>query len=447
MNTVGLIGYGRFGRLLASILSKEFHVFVYDPALSPDTDPPHESIRFENRETVLTQETCFYAVPIGRFEEILRSDLPLLTAPEGPTLLIDVCSVKLYPQQVMEALLPESTEVLLTHPMFGPDSVANHGLEQQTMVFDQWRCSDERCSLWKEFFERCGIQTLELSADDHDRLAARSQGLAHYIGRVLERMDTSPTPIDTVGAQLLNTIKEQTCNDSWELFTDLQTKNPHTIPMRIALGEAVQSVYAALIPNRVETEYLKVGIQGGKGSFNEEAARYYLERSGVRNFELVYLYTSARVLEALHEGSIDRGQFAIHNSTGGMVQESVEAMAETRFSIVEQYSIKIEHSLMIHPDSSLDSIDTIMTHPQVLKQCKHTLEQKYPRLYKTSGEGDLIDHANVAKHLHEKTLPATTAVMGSKILAELYELTIVETGLQDLEHNYTSFLWVERPAP
>ena len=34
--------------------------------------------------------------------------------------------------------------------------------------------------------------------------------------------------------------------------------------------------------------------------------------------------------------------------------------------------------------------------------------------------------------------------MGSKILAKLYNLKIVEENLQDLKENYTTFLHVER---
>jgi len=42
--------------------------------------------------------------------------------------------------------------------------------------------------------------------------------------------------------------------------------------MRIKLGESVERVYNQLIPNRINKEKLAVGIQGGKGSFNEQAA-------------------------------------------------------------------------------------------------------------------------------------------------------------------------------
>ena len=186
------------------------------------------------------------------------------------------------------------------------------------------------------------------------------------------------------------------------------------------------------------------GIQGGRGSFNEEAANQYIQRAKIKRYKIKHLYTSAEVLRALHAGEIDRGQFAIYNSIGGMVEESIQAMAKYKFKIIDQFAIKISHALMIRDDADLTEITTIMTHPQVLAQCKQTLAQKYPELKQASGKGKLIDHAMVAKNLAEKKLAEHIATMGSKILAKLYDLKVVEDNLQDLKENYTSFLVVER---
>jgi prephenate dehydratase len=129
------------------------------------------------------------------------------------------------------------------------------------------------------------------------------------------------------------------------------------------------------------------------------------------------------------------------------VSESIQAIANYRFTIVEEYAIKIAHALMISPKAEFDKVDTIMTHPQVLKQCKTNLAMKYERLKQTSGEGDLVDHAKVAELLARGELPLNIATMGSKALAQIYQLQIIEENLQDLHDNYTSFMWVERPSP
>lgn len=198
------------------------------------------------------------------------------------------------------------------------------------------------------------------------------------------------------------------------------------------------------MPKQINSKLIIYGIQGGKGSFNEEAITYYVQRMGIKNYKIVYLYTSQKVLDALHKEEVDIGQFALHNSVGGIVEESIQAMAKYKFNIVDQFVIEISHALMIRNDAKLTDIDTIMTHPQVLAQCKNTLSEKYPHLQQTSGKKELIDQAMVAEHLSQKRLPKHIATMGSRVLAEIYNLKVVEDNLQDAKDNYTSFLHISK---
>lgn len=203
-------------------------------------------------------------------------------------------------------------------------------------------------------------------------------------------------------------------------------------------------------------EGLTIGIQGGKGSFNEEALHDYAHRHKLQEYNIRYMHTTKDVLHSLTEEKIDQGIFALHNAAGGVVYESVEAMGKYNFNIIEPFRIKISHTLMTRADVDFDNIKTIVTHPQVLAQCEKTLEQRYPHLKQTSGDGELIDHALVAEYLAEgegRPIMAggeifdakSTATMGSRRLAEINGLTIVDKDLQDLgEENYTSFLVVKR---
>jgi prephenate dehydratase len=184
------------------------------------------------------------------------------------------------------------------------------------------------------------------------------------------------------------------------------------------------------------------GIQGGQGSFNEEAIQHYLRTQKLENAKVQYLYTSDKVMEALQRGEIDRGQCAIYNSVGGFVEETTTALEKYPVKILEEFEIKIAHALMIRPDQDFSKIDTIMCHPQVLAQCKTNLKNKYPHFKQTSGEGEWVDNAKTAEALSIKLLPDTTAVMGSKVLASIYGLQIIEDNLQDLDENYTRFIHV-----
>lgn len=187
------------------------------------------------------------------------------------------------------------------------------------------------------------------------------------------------------------------------------------------------------------------GIQGGKGSFNQQALQFYTEREGITEFETKFLYTTHRVLKQLDLNVIQYGIFAIQNSVGGVVEETVHAMGAFTFHIVDEFQIPIQHFLMRRKNVKDEDIHTIMTHPQVIKQCKSTLGKHFEAQYTiTSGEGDLIDHAVVAEHLSEGKLPNSTAVIGPKVLADIYNFEIMAENLQDDETNNTTFFVVKK---
>ena len=289
------------------MLGEDFRVRVYDPSLPPNGHAGQPGVEFSSLSETLAADVVFYCVPISAFEQVIAEHVPIFNQLEGKRTLIDVLSVKLHPKSVFEKYLPSGYQGLLTHPMFGPDSVHLNGLSGQPIVMDPFRISEQDFHFWKRYFGDKQLQVIEMSADEHDRLAADSQGVTHFVGRILGEFGFKPTPIDTVGAKKLLEIKTQVCNDSWQLFVDLQTYNPHTRLMRVRLSDAQAKIFDQLLPNRIYKDRLVIGIQGGRGSFNEEAARYYMSRTPEIAFELQYLHTTENVLRALHEGIVEQG--------------------------------------------------------------------------------------------------------------------------------------------
>ncbi len=442
MKQISIVGFGRFGRVMYRLLKDDFAITLFNRnKITWDTAFTAATVIASKISDIYKSEVIFYCVPIAAFADVLKQHKKYI---RNHHVLIDVLSVKIHAQKLFAKHLKKCrTQALLTHPMFGPDS-SRIGFVNLPIILDQFRASDETYAFWKTYFANKGLRIVEMTAQDHDKLAASSQGLTHFIGRLLETYDFKKTAIDSLGAKKLHEVVEQTCNDTWELFSNLQHFNPFTSKMRQKLGRSYDRLYNKLLPDQVAPNILTLGIQGGKGSFNEQAIRYYIKRNRLTKYKIKYLYTSEKVLAALHRGEIDRGQFAIHNSVGGVVAESIEAMAKYKFEIVEQFAIKIAHALMIRSDTKFSEITTIMTHPQILAQCKSTLLQKYPHLKLTSGKRALIDQAFVAKQLTLKKLPKNIATIGSNVLADLYGLTVIEDNLQDAKENHTSFLVVKR---
>ena len=90
MNSIGIIGFGRFGKVLANILQKGFAINAYDPK----TSGAFPGVTFTDITSVLKEKIIFIAVPIRNFESVLKEVSPNLS--DGTT-IIDVCSVKTHP--------------------------------------------------------------------------------------------------------------------------------------------------------------------------------------------------------------------------------------------------------------------------------------------------------------------------------------------------------------
>ncbi len=231
MNRVSIIGFGRFGAMLHSLLSKGFEVDVFDKNSIDNSDVNEVSL-----EDALQNETIFIAVPIRDFENLVKDISKNISS--GKT-VIDVCSVKVFPKKVMLDNLSNETDIIATHPLFGPDSLKDSG---SVMTMESVRNTFGRYDFWKNYFESQNILIEEITAEEHDMMAARSQGLTHFVGRVIDDFGTNQTRIDTEGYKALHKLVNQTCNDTWELFEDIQNFNPFTEKMISELNESFEKI-------------------------------------------------------------------------------------------------------------------------------------------------------------------------------------------------------------
>jgi len=237
--SVGIYGLGRFGFFWAGHLAKHVEVKGYNR--SPLARYP-EGVARASEDEVLSCDTVILCVAISSFKEVVTRIAGRL---RPDALVMDTCSVKVYPAQVMGSLLPPSVQIIATHPMFGPDSAKN-GLAGLPLVFSPIRADSDAADRWLQTFRSMGLQVLKMDCDLHDREAAYSQGVTHFVGRVLDELHLKSTEIATLGYRNLMTIVEQTCNDPLQLFYDLQRYNPYAHDMHLRLKDALDTVLAVL---------------------------------------------------------------------------------------------------------------------------------------------------------------------------------------------------------
>ena len=217
LNEVGIIGFGRFGALLADILCNDFQVYCYD--IKSNIQSNNKNITFSPLEKVAKCDLLFFSVPIIYFEKSIQDVIPHIS---DDTIVLDVLSVKLYSYRIMSKYLPKQIEILPRHPIFGPDSVKNgiKGLPFVICPVDE--TSDVSLNFIREYLKRLGFKVIEMSCEDHDRITAYSLCTTQLIGRLMDGIGIKHSDIDTENFKNLVKMKEIAIKDSFELFTGLQ---------------------------------------------------------------------------------------------------------------------------------------------------------------------------------------------------------------------------------
>jgi prephenate dehydrogenase len=228
---VGVYGLGRFGLFWAELLSDQLSVSGYNRSIK-NID---SKINIVSKKELLNCEVIFLCVAISALKDVV---IDLAPGIRPGTLLVDTCSVKVFPVEVMKKHLPDSVEILGSHPMFGPDSARN-GVRGLPLIFTPERIDKSRYNFWVDFFKGYGMKIIEMKPHEHDREAAFTQGITHFIGRVLDDLHLEKSSIATMGYEKILDVVEQTCNDPYQLFIDLQQYNPYTSTMRNKLKHSV----------------------------------------------------------------------------------------------------------------------------------------------------------------------------------------------------------------
>lgn len=220
MKSLGIFGFGEFGKLVATHLAGRFAIGVHDSS-KPAAAVEAAGATPLSLEEAAACDVVVLAVPVQVMEDVIRRIAPLVRP--GAT-VIDVASVKMLPSRWLAHYLPESVHIVPTHPLFGPQSVARDGLAGRQFVICPLRGT--RHEKVAALGEELGLRVRITTAEEHDREMAYVQGLTHLIGRTLTAMDIPDRMLKTQTYQHLLDLTALIGKDSFELFTAIETLNP-----------------------------------------------------------------------------------------------------------------------------------------------------------------------------------------------------------------------------
>ena len=427
-----VIGYGRFGKLWVDILSEYGSVLVYENN-SAEFPDEKKNIKFVNLKSALKQDVIFLCVPISVMENFIKDN----AAHFGKdSTVIDMASVKSMPVGWMDKYLPD-VKHLGVHPLFGPDSYEPS--RNNLMIITPSEQYPDLAVLWSEIFASWRFFTKIISPSEHDKSIAYSQGVTHFVGNVLNRMNLPNTDTPTKGYGMLRDVELFCENDTPQLFRDMLLYNPESVNMFKEFLQATHEVSALIRKENMEfSGPFTLGVMGDEGSFSQEAGQRWLKNNHIGKGEVFCLTTAERVYDALNFGFIQVGLMPIQNAVGGMVLETVQGLAKHSCKITGFFPFIVNQCLMGKKDVNIDNPVSIHSHPQALRQCKSYLKENYPDVLLVEEE----DTALSAKKLANGELPENALIIASETCQDLYGLKMIAKGIQDLEYNVTDFVTV-----
>ncbi|CAI0544512.1 unnamed protein product [Linum tenue] len=189
-----------------------------------------------------------------------------------------------------------------------------------------------------------------------------------------------------------------------------------------------------LAPAPMHGSQLRVAYQGVPGAYSEAAAgKAYPKCEAIPcdQFEVAF--------QAVELWIADRAVLPVENSLGGSIHRNYDLLLRHRLHIVGEVQLPVHHCLMALPGVRKEYITRVISHPQALAQCEHTLT----KLGLQAAREAVDDTAGAAEYIAANNLRDTAAIASARA-AELYGMQILADGIQDDCGNVTRFVMLAR---
>lgn len=173
-----------------------------------------------------------------------------------------------------------------------------------------------------------------------------------------------------------------------------------------------------------------IAFQGDRGSFSEEAASKFFGDE----FSPAPKQTFPEVFAAVEAGHASLGIVPVENSLVGSIHQNYDLLLRHNLKIIGEQNQRIVHHLIANRGVKIENLSSIHSHPVALDQCKDFLKK-----HEQAQAVVEYDTAGSVKMIKEKKMFSAGAIAGS-FAAELYEMEILASAIQDEPDNYTRFL-------
>ncbi len=195
-----------------------------------------------------------------------------------------------------------------------------------------------------------------------------------------------------------------------------------------AFLEEIDNATTSLIPDTTA----RIVCQGDKGAFSHEAAATLFPLTTpqfVENWE--------DVISAVANGTADYGFLPVENSSTGSVHEVYDLIIANRCHIAAAVDVPVRQCLLSVKGASLQDIETVVSHPQALAQCREFIRKH------NLTEQSFSNTATAAAFVAEKSQKHIAAI-GSERAAKEFGLEVLKNNIQTFDGNTTRFVAISR---
>ncbi len=177
---------------------------------------------------------------------------------------------------------------------------------------------------------------------------------------------------------------------------------------------------------------MSVAFLGPRGTNSEEAALVH----GGGDAELVAVPGIPALVSAVETGLADVAVLPIENSIEGPISTTLDLLIhETGLMVRDEVVVPIRHVMVTAPGATLDSIATVVSHPQGLAQCRRFLDRFLPKAEQVAW----LSTAGAVKEVVDGG-DLTKAAIGPLRAHELYGGQVLARDIQDIRGNLTRFV-------
>jgi chorismate mutase/prephenate dehydratase len=181
-----------------------------------------------------------------------------------------------------------------------------------------------------------------------------------------------------------------------------------------------------------QEEPLKIAYLGPEGTFTQTAVHTQFGHS-VRAMPVP---TIDEVFHEVESGVADLGVAPVENSTEGSVNHTLDMFLTSPLRICGELELRI-HQHLLGRMADLTQVRRVCSHSQSLAQCRAWLAQHLPKVEKIA----VASNAEAARRARDED---GTAALAGSAAAELYQLNVLFSDVEDQEDNTTRFLVVGR---